>query len=71
MPKGDSAGPGKTTKNLAMSESSKLPMSFCAPQPAKDMGHGTFVIGDTLVRPLVAIATSKTALFKRGEKVNV
>jgi hypothetical protein len=39
--------------------------------PAKDMGHGPFVIGDTLVRPRVPIATSKTAVFKQGEKVNV
>jgi GWxTD domain-containing protein len=39
--------------------------------PAQDMGHGPFVIGDTLVRPRVPIATSKTAVFKRGEKVNV
>ena len=39
--------------------------------PAKDMGHGPFVIGDMLVRPRVPIATSKTAVFKRGEKVNV
>ena len=30
--KGDSAGSGKNMKNLAISESCKSPMSFCAPQ---------------------------------------
>jgi GWxTD domain-containing protein len=39
--------------------------------PAKDMGRGQFVIGDTLVRPRVPSMTSKAAVFKRGEKLNV
>jgi hypothetical protein len=39
--------------------------------PAKDMGHGPFVIGDTLVRPRVPSMTSKAAAFRRGEKLNV
>ena len=39
--------------------------------PAKDMGHGPFVIGDTLVRPRVPGMTSKAASFKRGERLNV
>ena len=39
--------------------------------PAKDMGHGPFVIGDTLVRPRVPSMMSKAAVFKRGEKLNV
>ena len=33
---GDSAGSGKTTKNLAISESCKSPMSFCAPQASSN-----------------------------------
>jgi len=37
----------------------------------KDMGHGPFVIGDTLVRPRVPSTMSKTAVFKHGEKLNV
>ena len=39
--------------------------------PVKDMGRGPFVIGDTLVRPRVPGMTSKTAVFKRGEKLNI
>jgi hypothetical protein len=39
--------------------------------PAKDVGHGPFVLGDTLVRPRVPSAVSKTAVFKRGEKLNI
>ena len=39
--------------------------------PAKEMGRGPFVIGDTLVRPRVPGMTSKTAVFKRGEKLNI
>jgi len=39
--------------------------------PAKDMGHGPFVIGDTLVRPRVPDMMSKAAVFRRGEKLNV
>ena len=39
--------------------------------PARDVGHGPFVIGDTLVRPRVPSTTSKPAVFKRGEMLNV
>ncbi len=39
--------------------------------PTKDVGQGPFVIGDTLVRPRVPMTTSKAAVFKRGEKLNV
>ena len=39
--------------------------------PVKDVGRGPFVIGDMLVRPRVPSATSKPAVFKRGEKLNV
>ncbi|MBI3476310.1 MAG: GWxTD domain-containing protein [Acidobacteria bacterium] len=39
--------------------------------PAKDMGHGPFVIGDTLVRPRVHSTASKAPVFKRGETLNV
>jgi GWxTD domain-containing protein len=39
--------------------------------PTKDMGHGPFVIGDMLVRPRVPRSMSKSAVFRRGEKLNV
>jgi len=39
--------------------------------PARDMGRGPFVIGDTVVRPRVPSMTSKAAVFRRGEKLNV
>lgn len=39
--------------------------------PAKEVGQGQFVIGDTLVRPRVPNMASKAAVFKRGERLNV
>ena len=39
--------------------------------PTKDVGRGPFVIGETLVRPRVPDMTSKAAVFKRGEKLNI
>jgi GWxTD domain-containing protein len=39
--------------------------------PAKEVGRGPFVIGDTLVRPRVPGMTSTNAVFKRSEKLNV
>ncbi len=38
---------------------------------SKEIGSGPFVIGDTLVRPRVPTMTSKLAVFKRGEKLNI
>ena len=39
--------------------------------PTKEIGRGQFVIGDTLVRPRIPLSASKTAAFKRSEKLNV
>lgn len=38
--------------------------------PTSDVGAGMFVIGTTKVRPRVAPADGKPAVFKRGQKVN-
>ncbi len=38
--------------------------------PSKSVGTGMFVIGTTKVRPRVAPANGKPAVFKRGQKVN-
>jgi GWxTD domain-containing protein len=40
------------------------------PVPAKTVGTGNFVIGAMKVRPRVAPADGKPAVFKRGQKVN-
>ena len=40
------------------------------PVPSKNVGTGMFVIGTTKVRPRVAPADGKPAVFKRGQKVN-
>ncbi len=40
------------------------------PVPPKSVGTGMFVIGTTKVRPRVASADGKPAVFKRGQKVN-
>lgn len=39
--------------------------------PAKNVGAGNFVIGDTKVRPRLDGATGKPASFKRGQRVNI
>jgi hypothetical protein len=38
--------------------------------PTNSIGTGMFVIGATKVRPRVAAAETKPALFKRGQKIN-
>ena len=38
--------------------------------PTKNVGTGNFVIGTTKVRPRVASADGKPAVFKRNQKVN-
>jgi hypothetical protein len=40
------------------------------PVPSKSVGTGMFVIGTTKVRPRVAPANGKPAVFKRGQKVS-
>ena len=40
------------------------------PVPTNTVGTGMFVIGTTKVRPRVAAAEGKPAVFKRGQKVN-
>jgi GWxTD domain-containing protein len=40
------------------------------PVPTNSVGSGMFVIGTTKVRPRVAPAEGKPAVFKRGQKVN-
>jgi len=40
------------------------------PVPTNSIGTGMFVIGTTKVRPRVAPADGKPAVFKRGQKVN-
>src|SRR6266498_725440 len=40
------------------------------PVPTTNVGTGMFVIGTTKVRPRVAAAEDKPAVFKRGQKVN-
>lgn len=40
------------------------------PVPTTSVGTGMFVIGQTKVRPRVAAADGKPAVFKRGQKVN-
>src|SRR5262249_9834191 len=54
-----------------LSTSSVILADKMEPVPTRDVGQGPFVIGDTLVRPRVPNMTSKAAVFKRGEKLNV
>jgi len=39
--------------------------------PAKSIGSGSFIIGDTKVRPRVEAADGKPASFKRGQRLNI
>jgi len=38
--------------------------------PSKNVGSGNFIIGDTKVRPRVAPADGKPAMFKRNQRLN-
>src|SRR6202166_3580114 len=50
-----------------LSTSSLVVADLMEPVPTKDIGTGNFVIGTTKVRPRVAPADGKPALFKRGK----
>jgi hypothetical protein len=39
--------------------------------PAKNVGAGSFIIGDTKVRPRVDAADGKPASFKRSQRLNI
>jgi len=39
--------------------------------PAKNIGSGSFIIGDTKVRPRVDAADGKPASFKRAQRLNI
>ena len=50
--------------------SSLIVADLVEPVPTKSIGTGMFVIGSTKVRPRVAAAEGKPAVFKRNQKVN-
>jgi GWxTD domain-containing protein len=54
-----------------LSTSSMFLADKMEPAATKDVGRGPFVIGSTFVRPRVPRPNSKTAVFKRGEKLNL
>jgi GWxTD domain-containing protein len=53
-----------------LANSSLIVADDVQPVPSKNVGTGMFVIGTTKVRPRVAPADGKPAVFKRGQKVN-
>ena len=53
-----------------LANSSLIVADDVQPVPSKNVGTGMFVIGTTKVRPRVAAADGKPAMFKRGQKVN-
>jgi hypothetical protein len=53
-----------------LANSSLIVADDVEPVPSKSVGTGMFVIGTTKVRPRVASADGKPAVFKRGQKVN-
>jgi GWxTD domain-containing protein len=53
-----------------LANSSLIVADDVEPVPSKSVGTGMFVIGTTKVRPRVASADGKPAIFKRGQKVN-
>lgn len=53
-----------------LSNSSLILADQMEPVPAREIGTGNFVIGQTKVRPRVQPADGKPASFKKGEKVN-
>ncbi len=50
-----------------LANSSLVVADLMEPVPTKDIGTGNFVIGTTKVRPRVAAADGKPAMFKRGK----
>jgi GWxTD domain-containing protein len=53
-----------------LASSSLIVADDVEPVPTNSVGTGMFVIGTTKVRPRVAPAEGKPAIFKRGQKVN-
>src|SRR5581483_3254049 len=53
-----------------LSSSSLIVADAMEPVPAKNVGTGMFVIGQTKVRPRVPAADGKPAVFKQNQKVN-
>jgi GWxTD domain-containing protein len=53
-----------------LASSSLIVADTVEPVPTNSVGTGMFVIGQTKVRPRVAAAEGKPAVFKRGQKVN-
>ena len=53
-----------------LASSSLILADVVEPVPTSSVGTGMFVIGTTKVRPRVAPAEGKPAIFKRGQKVN-
>jgi len=53
-----------------LTNSSLILADLVEPVPTSSIGTGMFVIGTTKVRPRVAEADGKPAVFKRGQKVN-
>ncbi len=53
-----------------LTNSSLIVADLVEPVPTNSIGTGMFVIGATKVRPRVAAAETKPALFKRGQKIN-
>ena len=53
-----------------LANSSLIVADDVEPVPTNSVGTGMFVIGTTKVRPRVAAAEGKPAVFKRGQKVN-
>ena len=53
-----------------LANSSLIVADDVEPVPTTSVGTGMFVIGTTKVRPRVAPANGKPAIFKRGQKVN-
>jgi len=53
-----------------LANSSLIVADDVEPVPTTSVGTGMFVIGTTKVRPRVAAAEGKPAVFKRGQKVN-
>jgi GWxTD domain-containing protein len=53
-----------------LASSSLIVADVVEPVPTSSVGTGMFVIGTTKVRPRVAPADGKPAIFKRGQKVN-
>ncbi|HEY1263470.1 MAG TPA: GWxTD domain-containing protein [Terriglobales bacterium] len=53
-----------------LTNSSLIVADMMEPVPTRNIGTGSFVIGTTKVRPRVAPANGKPAVFKRDQKVN-